>query len=129
MANLPHITRFGLPGIDRRPVQAHASLRAGASARGVQVFAAPQVRASETKLRPERMAISQEDANRDRSVGKNPMVIELVRRAQDAQVFLRMAAIELRRLAEEDPDIAAEVRRVAQELEVEAEDLTPRDAE
>jgi hypothetical protein len=39
-----------------------------------------------------------------------------------------MAAIELRRLAEEDPDIAAELRRVAQELEVEA-DLTPRDAE
>jgi hypothetical protein len=76
------------------------------------------------------MAGSQEDANRDRSVvGKNPMVIELVRRAQDAQVFLRMAAIELCRLAEEDPDIAAELRRVAQELEVEAEDLTPRDAE
>ena len=57
------------------------------------------------------------------------MVIELVRRAQDAQVFLRMAAIELRRFAEEDPDIAAELRRVAQELEVEADDLTPRDAE
>jgi hypothetical protein len=57
------------------------------------------------------------------------MVIELVRRAQDAQVFSRMAAIELRRLAEEDPDIAAELRRVAQELEVDAKDLTPRDAE
>ena len=40
-----------------------------------------------------------------------------------------MAAFELRRLAEEEPDIAAELRRVAQELEVEAEDLTPRDAE
>jgi len=46
------------------------------------------------------------------------MVIEFVRRAQEAQVFLRMAAIELRRLAEEDPAIAAELRRVAQELEV-----------
>jgi hypothetical protein len=56
-------------------------------------------------------------------------MIEVVRRAQDARVFLRMAAIELRRLAEEDPDIAAELRRVAQELEGEAEDLTPRDAE
>jgi hypothetical protein len=62
-------------------------------------------------------------------VGKNPVVIELVRRAQDPQVFLRMAAIELRRLAEKDPDTAAELRRVAQELEVEAEDLTPRDPE
>jgi hypothetical protein len=93
------------------------------------VFAAPQFRVSENRLRPERMAVSQEDANCDRRVGKNPVVIELVRRKQDPQVFLRMAAIELRRLAEKDPDTAAELRRVAQELEVEAEDLTPRDPE
>jgi len=43
MANLPHLTRFGLPGIDRRPVPAHASLRAGASARGVAGVRGPSV--------------------------------------------------------------------------------------
>jgi hypothetical protein len=96
---------------------------------GWQVLAVPQFRASENRLRPEPAAIFQEDANRNRSVGGNPVVIELVRRAQNAQVFLRMAAIEPRRLAEEDPDIAAELRRVAQELEVDAKHLTPRDAE
>jgi hypothetical protein len=51
------------------------------------------------------------------------MVIELVRRVQDAQAFLRMAAIELRRIAEQAPDIAVELRHVAQKLEAEAEDL------
>ena len=48
-------------------------------------------------------------------------MIELVRRMQDTQVFLRMAAIELRRIAERTPDIAVELRHVAQKLE--AEDL------
>jgi len=59
------------------------------------------------------------------------MVIELVRRAQDTQLFSRTAAIELRRLAEEDPDpdTAAELRYVAQLLEAEAEDPTRRDTE
>ena len=37
---------------------------------GWQVFAVPQFRASENRLRPEPTAIPQEDANRDRSVGK-----------------------------------------------------------
>ena len=54
---------------------------------------------------------------------RSPMVIELVRRAKDAQSFLRMAAIELRRIAEQAPDIAVELRDVAQKLEAEAEDL------
>ena len=53
----------------------------------------------------------------------SPMVIELVRRVHDTQVFLRMAAIELRRIAEQAPDIAVELRHVAQKLEAEAEDL------
>jgi hypothetical protein len=53
----------------------------------------------------------------------SPMVIELVRRVQDTQVFLRMAAIELRRIAEQAPDIAGELRHMAQKLEAEAEDL------
>jgi hypothetical protein len=50
-------------------------------------------------------------------------VIELVQRMKDAQVFLRMAAIELRRIAEQAPDIAVELRHVAQKLEAEAEGL------
>jgi hypothetical protein len=53
----------------------------------------------------------------------SPMVIELVRRVQDTQVFLRMAAIELRRIAEQAPDIAGELRHMAQKLEADAEDL------
>ena len=53
----------------------------------------------------------------------SPMVIELVQRVRDTQVFLRMAAIELRRIAEQAPDIAGELRHVAQQLEAEAEGL------
>ena len=53
----------------------------------------------------------------------SPMVIELVQRVQDTQVFLRMAAIELRRIAEQAPDIAGELWHVAQQLEAEAEGL------
>jgi hypothetical protein len=40
----------------------------------------------------------------------SPMGIELIRRAREAQVFLKMAAIELRRIAEHAPDIAVELR-------------------
>ena len=58
----------------------------------------------------------------------SPMVIELVRRVQDTQVFLRMAVIELRRIAEQAPDIAVELRHVAEKLQAEAEDLA-RDSE
>ena len=53
----------------------------------------------------------------------SPMVIELIRRVQDEQAFLRMSAIELRRIAEQDPDIAVELRDMAQKLEAEAESL------
>ena len=53
----------------------------------------------------------------------SPMVIELIRRVQDEQAFLRMSAIELRRIAEQDPDIAVELRDMAQKLEADAEDL------
>ena len=59
----------------------------------------------------------------------SPKVIELVRRVQDTEVFLRMAAVELRRIAEQTPDIAVELRNVAQKLEAEAEDLARRDTE
>jgi hypothetical protein len=51
------------------------------------------------------------------------MVIQLIRWVQDEQVFLRMAATELRRIAEHDPDVAVELRDMAQKLEVEAESL------
>ena len=50
-------------------------------------------------------------------------MIELVRRVQDTQVFLRMAAIELRRIADAIPDTAIELRQMAEKLEAEAEDL------
>jgi hypothetical protein len=56
-------------------------------------------------------------------------VIELVRRMRDTQVFLRMAAIELRRIAEEAPEIADELRHIAQKVEAEAGDLARRDTE
>lgn len=59
----------------------------------------------------------------------SPMVIEPVRRVQDPQVFLRMAAIELRRIAEEAPDLAVELRHMVQQLEAEAELLARRDTE
>ena len=53
----------------------------------------------------------------------SPMVIELVRQVKETQMFLRMAVIELRRIAEQAPDIAVELGHVAQKLEAEAEDL------
>jgi hypothetical protein len=37
--------------------------------------------------------------------------------------FMRMAAIELRRIAERDPAIAGELRRVAEQLDADADDL------
>lgn len=52
-----------------------------------------------------------------------PAAIELLRQVQNTQVFLRMAAIELRRIAEQAPDIAVELQHVAQKLEAEAADL------
>jgi hypothetical protein len=58
-----------------------------------------------------------------------PRVVELDRRVQDTKVFLRMAAIELRRIAEAIPEAAAELRHMAQKLEAEAEDLARRAAE
>ena len=59
----------------------------------------------------------------------SPMVIELLRRVKDTQVFLRMAALELRRIADQTPDIGVELRDVAQKLQAEAEDLARRDTE
>ena len=59
----------------------------------------------------------------------NLMVTELVLRMQDTQVFLRMAVLELCRIAEQAPDVAVELRHVAQKLEAEAEDLAQHDTE
>ena len=55
-------------------------------------------------------------------------VIELVRRVQNTQVFLRLAAAELRRIADQELNIAAELRQMAQQLVAEAEDLARHDA-
>jgi hypothetical protein len=51
------------------------------------------------------------------------MLIELPHRTQETQVFLKIAAIELRRIAERAPEIATELQHVAQQLQAEAEDL------
>ena len=37
--------------------------------------------------------------------------------------FMRMAAIELRRIAERDPDLSGELRRIADQLDADADDL------
>jgi hypothetical protein len=73
--------------------------------------------------------ISQGGASRDRGAEDKLMVTELIPRVRDTQVFLRMTAIELRRIAAQAPDIAVELRHVAQQLEAEAEDLARRDTE
>jgi len=46
-------------------------------------------------------------------------------RVRHTRIFLRIAAIELRRIAERAPEITVELRHVAQQLEAEAEDLGP----
>jgi type II secretory pathway component PulF len=51
------------------------------------------------------------------------MAVEPVRRVWHTQVFLKMAALELRRIAERTPDVAAELCHIAQKLEAEVEDL------
>jgi uncharacterized protein (UPF0210 family) len=61
--------------------------------------------------------------------GTNPGVMELIQRMQDSQVFLRMVTVELSRLAELAPDIAVELRHMAQQLEAEANDLARRNTE
>jgi hypothetical protein len=47
----------------------------------------------------------------------------LLRAADNTIRFLRLAAIELRRLAVRAPDISAELRHVANQLEADAADL------
>jgi hypothetical protein len=37
--------------------------------------------------------------------------------------FIRLAAIELRRVAERDPELAVELRRIADQLDADADDL------
>lgn len=53
----------------------------------------------------------------------SPMLFDLEARVQDTHVFLRMAAIELRRMAERAPEIDVELHNVAQKLDAEAKDL------
>lgn len=57
------------------------------------------------------------------------MIIELVRRARDTQTFLRMTAIELRRMAERSPDIASELDHIARQLEADADELAANTSE
>jgi len=59
----------------------------------------------------------------------SPTVIELLRRVRETPIFLRMAAVQLRRIAEQAPEIAVELRHIAQELEAEAADPARCDIE
>jgi hypothetical protein len=56
-------------------------------------------------------------------------MLELVRRLHDTRAFLQMAVIELRRLAEQAPALAARLRHIAQQLETEVQGLTGRGEE
>jgi hypothetical protein len=47
------------------------------------------------------------------------MLTELSQRVRDTQIFLRMAAIELRRIAGRAPEVAPELQQCALQLEVE----------
>lgn len=47
----------------------------------------------------------------------------LLRAVDNTIRFLRMSAIELRRLAERAPDIAAELQHIADQLDADANDL------
>ena len=57
------------------------------------------------------------------------MINEFVRRARDTQAFLRMAAIELRRIAERSPDIASELYHISRQLEADADELAAKTSE
>jgi hypothetical protein len=56
-------------------------------------------------------------------------MVESSRKDQNTAVFLRMAASQLRQLAEHAPDIAAELRHMAGQLEAEANELSGGDPE
>ena len=56
-------------------------------------------------------------------------MIELSRRAQHTATFLRMAAIEMRRIAEQAPDTAVDLRHMARQLETEGNDLARQSTE
>jgi hypothetical protein len=47
----------------------------------------------------------------------------LLRAAENTIRFLRMSAIELRRLVERAPDISAELHHIADQLDADADDL------
>ena len=47
----------------------------------------------------------------------------LIRAVDNTTKFLRMAAIELRRIAERAPDVAAELHHIADQLDADANDL------
>jgi hypothetical protein len=52
----------------------------------------------------------------------DPEVIELIERVKDTDIFLRMAVLELRRIAERSPEIAVELQRIARQLEAEVDE-------
>ena len=68
-------------------------------------------------------------AGQPRSLVSRPMSIQLAGRARDTQAFLRMAAIELRRMAERSPDVASQLDHIARQLEADADELAAKTSE
>ena len=62
-------------------------------------------------------------------VGEAEDMIALACRMRHTLAFLRMASIELRRIAQGAPDIAVELRHMARQLEDEANELAREDTE
>jgi hypothetical protein len=54
---------------------------------------------------------------------------ELTQKQVRAVVFLRMAAIEMRRIADRAPDVAVELRHMARQLDAEADALSAPNTE
>jgi type II secretory pathway component PulF len=52
----------------------------------------------------------------------------ILRAVDNTIAFLRMTAVELRRIAERSPEVAEELRRIADKLDADANDLAGRTA-
>ena len=50
----------------------------------------------------------------------------IIRAIDNTIGFLRMTAVELRRIAERSPEVAEELRRIADKLDADADELTGR---
>lgn len=65
--------------------------------------------------------------NRHTPIDEATRATDLGRSMRDAATFLRMASIEMRRIADQAPDIAVDLRVMARQLEAEADDMALQD--